>query len=116
MVVIVIVIAKMAKSVTPFSRILQVHIFIVLIEYLILFQWSNGQGVVWRVLPAALRLNHCPEIITTVPRETLTCVFSLCQIDCVWIGAIDLISEGTGVIPPPIVHLIAGFEKHLLHI
>ena len=31
-------------------------------------------------------------------------------------GAIDLIPEGTGVVPPPIFHLIRGFMKHLPHI
>jgi len=32
------------------------------------------------------------------------------------IGAIDLIPEGTGIVPPPILHLVAGLVKHLPHI
>ena len=32
------------------------------------------------------------------------------------IGVIDLHSEGMGVVPPPIVHLVVAFVKHLPHI
>jgi len=85
-------------------------------EYLIPIQWSNGQEVAWLLLPAAWRLNLCPEIIGTVPREMLAGVFNLSRVGCLRIGAIDLIPEGTGVVLPPIVHLVAGFVKHLRHI
>ena len=33
-----------------------------------------------------------------------------------WIGAIGLVSAGTGIVPPPVVHLVTGFVKHLPHI
>jgi len=39
--------------------------------------------------------------------------FILFRAGCLWIGAIDLIPKGTGVVPPSIVHLIAGFVNHL---
>jgi len=52
----------------------------------------------------------------TVPREMLTGAFNLPRAGCLRIGAIDLIPEDTGVVPPPIVHLVAGFVKHLPHI
>jgi hypothetical protein len=45
----------------------------------------------------------------------LTGAFNLCKAGCVPIEAINMITEGTGVVPPPIVHLVAGFVKHLLH-
>jgi len=79
-------------------------------------QWYNGQEVAWLVLPAAWWRNLYPEIIATVPRETLASAFNLPQAGCLWIGAIDLIPEGTGVVPPPNVHLVADFVKDLPHI
>jgi hypothetical protein len=105
-----------AHSTAWHSGICPVVIIIILIDYLIPIQWSNGQGVAWLVLPAAWRLNLCPEIIATVLREMLTGAFNLPRAGCPRIGAIDLISEGTGVVAPPIVHLVAGFVKHLHHI
>jgi len=45
-----------------------------------------------------------------------TGAFNFSQAGCVRIVAIDLIPEGTGVVPPPIVHLVTGFVKHLPHI
>jgi len=85
---------------------------ITLIDYLIPIQWFNGQEVARLVLPAAWLLNLCPEIIVTIPRETLPGAFNLPRAGCLRIGAIDFIPKGTGVVPPPIVHLIAGFVKH----
>jgi hypothetical protein len=90
-------------------------IIIILFDYLIPIQWSNGQEVAWLVLPAAWWLNLCHEIIATVPRETLAGAFNLPQAGCLRFAAIDLIPEGMGVVPPPIVHLVAGFVKHLPH-
>jgi len=65
------------------------------------------------LLPAAWRLNLCPGIIATVPSEILTGVFNFPQGGCWQIGVIDLISEGVEVVPPPIVHLVAGFVQYL---
>jgi hypothetical protein len=42
--------------------------------------------------------------------------FNFSQAGCLPIGAIDLIPKGTEVVPPPIVHLVTGFVKHLPHI
>ena len=78
-------------------------------------QWSNGQEVAWIVLPTAWGLNLGPEIIATVPSKMLTGAFNLPQAGCLRIGAIDLIPDGTGVVAPPIVHLVAGIVKHLPH-
>jgi len=115
-VVIVIAIARTAPSTARRTGICPVVIIIILVDDLIPNQWSNGQEVAWFVLPAAWRLNLCPEIIATVPRGMLTGAFNLPRAGCLLIGAIDLIPEGTGVVPPPIVHLVAGFVKHLPHI
>ena len=68
------------------------------------------------VLPAGGWLNLCPEVIATVAKETLAGAFNLDRAGCLRIGAIDLIPEDTGIVPPLIVHLIAGFIKHLPHI
>ena len=92
-----------------------VLIVIILLDYLIPLQWSNGQEVAWFVLPAAWQLNLCPGIITTVPRKTLSSAFNLPRAGCLRIGAINLIPEGMRVFPPPMVHLVAGFVKHLPH-
>jgi len=115
-VVIVIAIARTARSTAWRSGIRPVLIIIMLVNHLIPIQWSNGQEVAWLVLPAAGWLNLCPEIIATIPREMLTGVFNLPQAGYLRIGGIDLIPEGTGVVPPPILHLVAGFVKHLPHI
>ena len=115
-VVVVIGVARTAPSTTRRSGIRPVLIMIILIDYLIPIQCSNGQEVAWLVLPAAWRLNHCPEIITTLPRESLTGGFNLSPAGCLRIAAINLIPKGTGFVPPPIVHLVVGFLKHLPHI
>jgi len=58
-------------------------------------------------------LNLCPGIIATVPREMFTRMFDLLRDGCLWIGAIDLLPNSMGVVPPPIVHLVGRFMKHL---
>ena len=98
------------------SGIRPVLIIIILVDYLIQIQWFKGQQVVWLVLLAAWWLNRCSEIIATVLRETLAGALNIPRAGCVRIGAIDLIPEGMGVVPPPIVHLVAGFVKHCPHI
>jgi hypothetical protein len=115
-VVIVIAIARTAPSTTPPTGICLVVIVIILVDFLIPIQWCNIQEVSWFVLPAAWRIYLCPEIIATVPRETLTSAFNLPQASCLLIGAINLIPESTEVVPPPIVHLVMGFVNHLPHI
>jgi len=115
-IVIVIAIARTAPSTARRSGVRPVVIIIILVDYLIPIQWSNDQEVAWLVLPAAWWLNLSAEIIATVPRETLASAFNLSRAGCVPIGAINLIPEGTGVIPRPIVHSIAGFVKHLPHL
>jgi hypothetical protein len=103
----------MAPSTTRRSGIHQVLIVIILVDYLISIQLSNGQDVTRLVLPAAWWLNPCPDIIAPIPRETLAGVFNLAQAGHQRIGAIDWIPEVTGVVPPSIVHLVAGFINHL---
>jgi hypothetical protein len=105
-----------AHSTALHSGIRPVVIIIILVDYLVPFQWSNGQEVAWLVRPAAWWLNLCPEIIPTITREMLAGAFNLLQAGYLRIGAIDLIPEGMEVVPPPIVHLIVGFVKHLPHI
>jgi hypothetical protein len=78
-------------------------------------QWPHSQDGDWLVLSAAGWLNLWPEIIANVPRETCTGVFNHPQAGHLRIGAINLVTEGLGVIPPTIVHLIAGFVTHLPH-
>ena len=89
-----------------------VVIIIIILDYLIPIQWSNGQEVAWFVLPTAWRLELCPGIVAIVPTEMLTGAFYLPRAGCLRIGAIDLIPEGMGVVRPPIVHLVVGFVKH----
>ena len=115
-IVVVIAIARTAPSTARHSGICPVLIIIILVDHLIPIQWSNGEEVAWLVLPAAWWLNLCPEIIATVPRETLAGAFDLHRAGCLQTGAIDLIPEGMGVGPPAIVHLVGGFVKHLPHI
>jgi polyferredoxin len=112
----VIAIARTAPSTTRRSRICPVLIINILVDYLIPIQWSNSQKVAWFVLLTVWQLNVCPEIIATIPREMLTAAFNHPQAGCLQIGAIDLIPEGMGVVPHPIVHLVASFVKHLHHI
>jgi len=88
----------------------------VLVDYLIPIQWPKDQDITWLVLPAAWWLNLGPEIIATVPRETLAGAFNFPLAGCLHIAALDLIPEGAGVVPPPIVHLATGVVKHLPHI
>jgi hypothetical protein len=76
-VVIVVDIARAATSTVRPSGILPVLIIIILIDYLIPIQWSNHEEVACLVLPAAWWLNLYPEIIATVPRETLAGAFNL---------------------------------------
>ena len=103
-VVIVIANARTAPPTAWRTGFRPVVIIIILIDYLIPIQLSNRQEVTWCVLPTAWRLNLCPEIIATVLRETLTGACNLPRAGCLRIGAIDLIPEATGVVPPPIVH------------
>jgi hypothetical protein len=112
----VIAIAKPAPSTAEPTGIRPVLIIIILGDYLIPIQWSNRQEVAWLVLPAAWWLNLFPEIIATVPRETLAGAFNLSEAGYRRIGAINLLPEATGVVPPPIVHLIAGCFQHLPHL
>jgi len=46
----------------------------------------------------------------------LTGAFTLPRAGCLQIGAIDLIPQGTEVVAPPIVHLVAGFVEPLPNI
>jgi hypothetical protein len=115
-IVIVIAIARTDLSTAQHSGIRPVLINIILVDYLIPIQWSNSQEVAWLVLTAAWWLNSCPEIIATVPRETLAGATNLSQAGFQRIAAIDLIPEGTGVVPSPIVQLIGGFVIHLPYI
>jgi hypothetical protein len=115
-IVIIIAIAKTAPSTARHSGIRPVLNIIMLVDYLIPIEWSNAQEVAWLVLPSVWSLNLYPEIIATVPRETLAGEFNLPRAGCLWIGAIDLVPTGMGVVPPPIVHFVTGFVKHLPHI
>jgi hypothetical protein len=81
-VVIVIAIARMATYTARPSRICPVLIIIILVDYLIPIQSSNGQEVTWLVLPAAWWLNLSPEMIAPVPRETLTGALNLLRAGC----------------------------------
>jgi hypothetical protein len=115
-VVIVMAIARTAPSTARRTGIRPVVIIINLVDNLIPIQWSNSQEVAWFEPPTAWRLNLFPGNFATVPIEILTGGFNLPRVDCLWIGVIDLIPEGTGIVPPPIVHVVAGFVKHLPHI
>jgi hypothetical protein len=112
-VVIVIAIAWTAPFTARRTGIRPVDIVIIFVDYLIPIQWSNFQELAWFVLPTASWLNLCPEIIATVPRETLTGAFNLPRDGCMQIGVIDLIPECTGIVPPPIFHLVAGLVENL---
>ena len=115
-VVIDIAITRTAPSTARCSGIVAVLSILILVDYLIPLQSSNGQELSCLVRPAALRLNPCPEVIPTVPGETLAGVNNISQDGWLRIGGIDLIPEGMGVGPPPIVHLVAGFVKYLPHL
>jgi hypothetical protein len=107
-IVIVIAIARAAPSPTWRSGIHPVVIISILVDYLIPMQWSSGQAVAWLVLPAACQQNHCSQSIATVPRELLASALNHPQAGCLLIEMIDLIREGTGVVPPPIGHSVIG--------
>jgi len=115
-VLIVIAIAGTAPFTAWHSGMCPVLIIIMLVDYLIPIVRSNGQEVAWLVVLAAwwLKLSH--ESIATVPGEMLTGAWILPWAGCLQIGAIDLISEGTGVVPSVIVQLAAGCMKYLPHI
>jgi hypothetical protein len=93
-----------------------VLIIIILVDYLNTIQWSNSLQVAWVVLPALWWLNLSPEFNAAVPREKLAGAFNIPRAGCKRIGAINLIPESTGIIPPPIDQLNSGFVKHLHHI
>jgi hypothetical protein len=88
---------RTAPSTAWHSGIRPVVIIIIHVDYLIPIQLFNSQEVAWLVLPAAWWLNLCPEIIATVPRETLAGAFNLPQAGCVPIGAIELIPNARGL-------------------
>jgi hypothetical protein len=111
--VIVIAIARTAPSTTRSTGCRPGIIIIILVDYLIPIQLSDRPEVAWVQLLTAWRLNHCTEIIPIVPREKLTGVYNLALPGCLRIGAIDLIPEGTGIVPPPIVYLVMGLVKYL---
>jgi hypothetical protein len=52
---------------------------IILVDYLIPFQWSNCQKVAWFKRLSAWQHKVYPEIIGTVQREMLTSTFNLPQ-------------------------------------
>jgi len=106
--VIVITIARTALSISQCTRIPPVPIIIILVNYLIPTPWSNGQEVIWFVLLAAWWFNLCPEVITTLPTDTLSSAFNLPQDGCLQIGMIYLIPNRTGVLPPPIDYLVSS--------
>jgi hypothetical protein len=108
-----IAIAKRACSSARRNGIRKVVIIIIHVDYLIPIQWSIGQQVAWFVLPTAWRHNFSAEIISTVPREILTSAWYLTHSGYLRIRAIDLIPKATGIHPPPIVHLLTGYDKHL---
>ena len=112
-VIIVIAIASTAPSTARCSTICPVLINIICVDYLIPIQLSHGGEVSWFVLRAASRLNCCPEIIATVPRETIAGGFNCQQAGCLRIGVIDMIPKGTGIVPRLVVHLVVGFVKQL---
>jgi hypothetical protein len=95
-VVIVIGIARTAPSTTRRSGSRPVLNIIIFVNYLMPILWSNGQDVVWFVLPTAGWLNVFPGIITSVPRETVTSAFALPRTGFLRIGVIHLIPEGMG--------------------
>jgi hypothetical protein len=93
-----------------------VLIIIILVDYLILIQSPNGQEVTWLALPAAGRPNLCREIIAAVLRIMIAGAFNPSRAGCLRRGAIHLIPQVTGVVPPQIAHWVAGILKHLPHI
>jgi len=115
-IVIIIAITPLAPYTARRSSIHLVPIIIILVEYTITIQRSNGLELGWIVLPAALWLTLCPEIIATVLSEMLAGVFNIPRAGYLQIGALDSIPESMVGIPPWIVHFVAGYVKHLLHV
>jgi len=58
-------------------------------------------------------MKLCAAIIASVRREMFTGGINLLRASCLWIGTTNWIPEGIGVVPRPIVHLVAGFVKYL---
>jgi len=56
------------------------------------------------------------KILQSITRNPNRDTFNLPRASCLRIGAIDLIPKGKGVVPPPIVHSVASFIKHLPHV
>jgi len=115
-IVIVIGISMTAPSTAWRSGIHTVLIIIILMDRLIQIQRSQGQEVALLVLPAAWWLNHCPEVLVTVPRDTHSGAFIHPRAGCLQIGAIDWIPEDTGVLLPANVHVVGRFIKHSTYI
>jgi hypothetical protein len=109
----VVAIAWTVPSSSGRSVICPVSIIIILIEYLIPIQSSNGQEISWLVLPATWRLNYCPDIIATISRKMIPWVANSSRAGCLPVMAINLISEGTGIVPLSIVQFIPGVVKRL---
>jgi hypothetical protein len=115
-IIIFVAIPRTALSITRHSGICTDFIIIILVNYLIPIQRSNGQDVAWLVLPAPRSLNIYTEIIATVRTTTLGGAFNLPGNGSLLIVVIYLIPEGPGVVPPPIIDLVAGFVKRLPNI
>jgi hypothetical protein len=107
---------KSTSSTNRRSVICPVLALFILIDYIILIHWSNGLDIAWLVLPAAGWLNHCPEIIATLPRATLAVALIMPQEYCQANELSDLIPERTAVIPPPIMQVVPGVVKQLPHV
>lgn len=76
-VIILIAIAMMAPSTAWRSAICPVLMIIILLNYDIPIELSNGDQVPGLVLPAAWRHNLCLGIMATISRKTLAGVFEL---------------------------------------
>jgi hypothetical protein len=87
--IILITIATMAPSTTLHSGGREVLVIIILVNYLIPIQWSEGLDVACLVLPAAWWCNLSAEIVDTVPRGMITGAFQLLGGCCVQIEVID---------------------------
>jgi hypothetical protein len=55
-------------------------------------------------------------MIATIPREMLAGAYMLSRPGYLQIGEFDPIYDHSGVVPLPIVYLVAGFVKQLLYI
>jgi len=115
-VVIIIPIARTAPSTTWLSGFRPNLTKIMLINYFIRIQHAHSLEVAGLVQPAAWWLDLRPQIIATIPWDTLSGACNLHHTRYLWIGAIDLIPDSTGVVTPPIGRLVVGLIKHLPHI